>query len=267
MCAFRSLGCWHSKPPVARWRLGAPERRGERRRSGESDRMARRIYPIRRVRPSRGRGSGSNGWSSRTASPYTLAARPQTSGRAALRTPPARHRRMQLPCSASVVACRCTPTSTSPRAAEMARGSIQPRHQKGCPAKGKDNRTCRCAPTVYAVLDGEWAKIGYLQRGWRKADLVPYDAQLAEMRTMREGGGAFKPRKRCARTSTATRGLAICIALADAGRISKLTYNTYEGSWTNHLYGRSSDGCCSERSTAPRSGATRRRSRPRRWRR
>ena len=117
----------------------------------------------------------------------------------------------------------------------MARGSIQPRHQKGCSARGKDNRACRCAPTVYAVLNGQWAKIGYLPLGWRKADLVPFEAQLAEMRTIRETGGNFAPRRAIRTDEYGDAWLDELHAAAEAGRVSKLTYNTYEGSWTNHL--------------------------------
>ena len=68
----------------------------------------------------------------------------------------------------------------------MARGSIQLRHRKACGAKGKDNRACRCAPTVYAVLDGEWARIGYLAEGWRKADLRPFERILRRAGVVRD---------------------------------------------------------------------------------
>jgi integrase len=117
----------------------------------------------------------------------------------------------------------------------MAMGSVQLRHRKGCSARGKDNRTCRCAPTGYAVLNGQWAKIGYLQLGWRKADLAPFEAELAELRSIQEAGGSFKPKKPIRTDEYGDAWLDELYLAAEAGRISKLTYNSYEGYWNNHL--------------------------------
>jgi hypothetical protein len=143
----------------------------------------------------------------------------------------------------------------------MARGSIQPRHQKGCPAKGKDNRVCRCAPSVYAVLGGQWAKIGYLSLGWRKSDLAPFDTRLAEMRAAREGGGTFKPNKALRTDEYGDAWLDELYVAADAGHISKLTFNTYERGPGPTTCGPSSGRCCWWPSTVQPYDATRRRSR------
>src|SRR5204863_4611726 len=71
---------------------------------------------------------------------------------------------------------------------------------------------------------------------WRKADLAPFDARLAERRTAFEAGESFKPRKAIRLAEYAEHWFDELYATAEAGRISKLTYNTYEGSWRNHLH-------------------------------
>ena len=77
----------------------------------------------------------------------------------------------------------------------MGRGSVQLRHRKGCPGKGREPRACRCAPAVYVVLERQWVKVGYLERGWRKAHLAPFEARLADMRAKLAAGEAWQPRK------------------------------------------------------------------------
>jgi integrase len=115
------------------------------------------------------------------------------------------------------------------------RGSIQLRHRKGCPAKGKDGRRCSCSPTVYAVFGGEWSKIGYLCEGWRKGDLGEFDSQLAEMRRKRDAGEPYRPGKPKRLREWAAEWFAGLYDAAEAGDISKLTYNTYEGDFRNHI--------------------------------
>jgi Phage integrase family/Phage integrase SAM-like domain len=120
----------------------------------------------------------------------------------------------------------------------MGRGSLQLRHRKGkkpCPAKGKDARRCRCGPTVYAVLAGEWTKIGHLAEGWRKDDLGEFEHQLAEMRRKLSAGEPYRPAEPKLLREWAQEWFNELHDAADAGDISKLTYNTYEGSWHNHL--------------------------------
>lgn len=117
------------------------------------------------------------------------------------------------------------------------RGSIQLEHRRACPGprRGRDPRPCRCSPTVYAILDGEWVKLDYLACGWRKADLVAFDGQLAELRRRREEGEALRPKRAPTLGEYAGEWFLQLHDAAKSGRISKLTYNTYEGSWTNHL--------------------------------
>lgn len=117
----------------------------------------------------------------------------------------------------------------------MGRGSIQLRHRKGCPAKGKDGRRCSCGPTVYAVLAGDWSRIGYLEPGWRKADLAAFEDKLAEMRRGFEAGEPHKPRQAMRLGQWADEWFARLAESAEAGDVSKLTYNTYEGDYRNHI--------------------------------
>ena len=65
--------------------------------------------------------------------------------------------------------------------------NLQPAAEKSS-GKGREPRACRCAPTVYAVLEGQWAKLGYLPAGWRKADLAPFEDRLSEMRSKLAAG-------------------------------------------------------------------------------
>lgn len=55
------------------------------------------------------------------------------------------------------------------------------------------------------------------------------------MRVNQETGGRFKPRKAVRVDQYGTAWLDDLYLSAQAGRISRLTYNTYEGSWSNHL--------------------------------
>jgi hypothetical protein len=117
----------------------------------------------------------------------------------------------------------------------MARGSIQLRHRKACPANGKEARTCRCGPTVYAVVDGTWVKAGYLPEGWRRDDLAPFERRLIDTREALEAGQNPKPRRIVKLGDYATGWFDELHAAAKAGHISKLTYNAYETTWFKHL--------------------------------
>jgi integrase len=120
----------------------------------------------------------------------------------------------------------------------MGRGSIQLRHRKGgrcCSARGKDSRRCTCGPSVYAVLAGEWSLIGHLAEGWRKDDLREFEDQLAEMRRKLTAGEAWRPSKPRLLREWAEEWFAVLYEAAAAGDISKLTYNTYQGMYANHL--------------------------------
>jgi integrase len=117
----------------------------------------------------------------------------------------------------------------------MGRGSIQLRHRKGCGAKGKNGRACRCGPTVYAVLGGEWSIIGYLPEGWKKSDLAQFEDQLAERRVKWLAGEPWRQSKVKRLSDWAGEWFAELHDAADAGDVSKLTYNTYEGDFRNHI--------------------------------
>src|SRR5438128_557287 len=117
----------------------------------------------------------------------------------------------------------------------MARGSVQLRHRRACPAKGNDARSCRCGPTAYVVLEGQWAKVGYLSEGWKRADLQHFEDRLSEVRRSLEAGENWRPRKPVKLADYAEGWFEELYRAADAGRISKYTYNNYEGVWENHI--------------------------------
>jgi integrase len=96
-------------------------------------------------------------------------------------------------------------------------------------------RACKCSPTVYAVIDGQWAKVGYLDAGWKARDLDPFAARLVEMRNKYAAGEQWQPRKMPRLAEYAETWFSDLYAAAEAGGISKLTYNTYDGVWHNHL--------------------------------
>lgn len=112
----------------------------------------------------------------------------------------------------------------------MARGSIHLNHRKGCPAKGKDARNCRCSPTVYAIYRSRWQRLDYLSRGWRRSDLDRFEEELGEIR-------AGRPRRRgdVALGDYAEQWFEELYGAAEAGRVTRSTFNTYEGLWHNHL--------------------------------
>ncbi len=126
----------------------------------------------------------------------------------------------------------------------MGRGSIQLRHLKECRGKGKDSdgegkgkhaRGCNCGPTVYAVLAGEWLKIGHLVEGWRKDDLHPFEEQLADMRRKLTAGEPYRPVDPKLVWEWAEEWFAELYDVAEAGDISRLTYESYKGAYRNHL--------------------------------
>jgi integrase len=117
----------------------------------------------------------------------------------------------------------------------MARGSVQLRHRKTCPASGRDTRACRCGPTVYAVLGRQWAKIGYLPVGWVRRDLAPFEDKLIELRQSLEAGENWRPRKPMRLSEYADGWFDELYAAAEAGRIAKRTHDHYVGAWERHL--------------------------------
>lgn len=86
-----------------------------------------------------------------------------------------------------------------------------------------------------AELDRQWDRLGYLPEGWRKADLTLFERRLADMRAEYESGGSFKAAKAVKLSEYAEGWFTELYESAVAGRISKLTYNQYEGTWRNHL--------------------------------
>lgn len=117
----------------------------------------------------------------------------------------------------------------------MTRGSVQLRHKKECPATGKDPRACRCGPTAYAVIYRKWHRVGYLDVGWKKADLLPFELKLSEVRSALENGEPVRQARVVLLDDYAREWLADMRTKAASGQLSLLTYNTYEGNWTNHL--------------------------------
>ena len=126
----------------------------------------------------------------------------------------------------------------------MAAAAFSLRHLKECRGKGKDSdgegkgkhaRGCNCGPTVYAVLAGEWLKIGHLVEGWRKDDLHPFEEQLADMRRKLTAGEPYRPVDPKLVWEWAEEWFAELYDVAEAGDISRLTYESYKGAYRNHL--------------------------------
>lgn len=117
----------------------------------------------------------------------------------------------------------------------MGRGSLQLRHRKRCAAKGRDARKCTCGPTVYAVLANEWSLIGHLVEGWRRDDLREFEEELADMRRKRRAGEPYRPVEPKLLHEWAGEWFADLRTSAEAGDVSKLTFNTYRGHYRNHL--------------------------------
>lgn len=119
------------------------------------------------------------------------------------------------------------------------RGSLRVRHREGCPAdaagRTKDARACRCSPSVQGRVAGVSRSLGHLPRGWRANDLIEFERALADMRmlvlegrppvhtrvmTLREWAGPWFER---------------IAAQVEVGRMSPLTFNSYEGAWRLHI--------------------------------
>jgi integrase len=121
----------------------------------------------------------------------------------------------------------------------MGRGSLQVRHKKGCAGKGSSSRGCSCRPTVYAVLyvgsRHQRRRLGYLEKGWASRDLRQFEDDLASLRRRLETGRPLQQHEPITLTEYAETFFHELYAAAEAGRISRLTFNTYEGHWHNHL--------------------------------
>ncbi len=119
------------------------------------------------------------------------------------------------------------------------RGALRVRHAKGCPAgaRGLSFRAdlCRCRPSVQARVARVERRLGYLERGWRTADLADFDRRLAELREKVVHGQVLPPSRPATLEEFAGPWFERIAAQVELGRMSPLTYNKYEGDWRRHL--------------------------------
>jgi integrase len=119
------------------------------------------------------------------------------------------------------------------------RGSLRLRHAVACPAraggKTKDARSCRCAPVVQGRVGRVQRRLGYLELGWRAADLVTFERQLADLRDQILTGRTPKPTRIVTLDEFVGPWFEKVAAQVELGRMSPLTFNQYEGVWRRHL--------------------------------
>lgn len=119
------------------------------------------------------------------------------------------------------------------------RGSLRLRHQQACPAaeagRSRDARACRCAPAVIARIRGVERTLGHLPRSWRSDDLVPFERELADLRELvLTGRTPVRPRV-VTLAEWAGPWFEGIASQVEAGRMSPLTFNDYEGAWRLYL--------------------------------
>ena len=119
------------------------------------------------------------------------------------------------------------------------RGSLRIRHVKDCPAtavgRARDARACRCSPSVQARVAGVSRSLGQLPRGWRTDDLIPFERELSDLRGLVLEGRAPRRSKIVTLAEWAEPWFERIAAQVEAGRMSPLTYNQYEGAWRLYL--------------------------------
>jgi integrase len=119
------------------------------------------------------------------------------------------------------------------------RGSLRLRHAVNCPArsggKTKDARSCRCAPVVQGRVGNVQRQLGYLELGWRVADLVTFERQLADLRDQILTGRTPKPTRIVTLDEFVGPWFEKIAAQVEVSRMSPLTFNQYEGVWRRHL--------------------------------
>lgn len=119
------------------------------------------------------------------------------------------------------------------------RGSLRLRHQVGCPA-GADGQTrsarlCRCGPSVQARVMHVSRALGVLPVGWKAEDLIPFERELIDLRGLVLEGRTPKRHKVVTLDEWAYPWLERIAAQVDAGRMSPLIYNHYEGAFRRYL--------------------------------
>ena len=119
------------------------------------------------------------------------------------------------------------------------RGSLRLRHQQSCPAadtgRSRDARACKCSSAVIAGVRGVERTLGHLPRGWRGEDVIPFERELADLRELVLMGRTPARPKIVALAEWAGPWLEGIAAQVEAGRMSPLTYNNYEGDYRRHL--------------------------------
>lgn len=108
--------------------------------------------------------------------------------------------------------------------------------------RGVTARACTCSPSVFVSFGEQRRKVGELRKGWRKSDLEPFEQRLAEAREGLRSGRPLAPAKVPTLVEFAEGWFDELYAAAEGGRISKLTHNSYESIWHNHL--REAFGTC-----------------------
>ncbi len=119
----------------------------------------------------------------------------------------------------------------------MERGHLRIRHEPACRASGRDARACRCAPTVEARFKamGVQRVLGKLPKGWRVADLIEFETELAEVRRHLLEGRPLRNTDVVTLRDYALGWFERLQAAVLLGQVSPLTYNAYEGDWRNHI--------------------------------
>jgi integrase len=119
------------------------------------------------------------------------------------------------------------------------RGSLRLHHAKRCPASARGQMLrsdlCSCRPTVQARVARVERRLGYLELGWRVADLAEFERRLAELREKVVHGQVLPPSRPVTVEEFAGPWFERIAAQVELGRMSPLTYNKYEGDWRRHL--------------------------------
>ena len=119
------------------------------------------------------------------------------------------------------------------------RGSLRLHHAKRCPASARGQMLrsdlCSCRPTVQARVARVERRLGYLEQGWRIADLADFERRLAELREKVVHGQVLPPSRPVTVEEFAGPWFERIAAQVELGRMSPLTYNKYEGDWRRHL--------------------------------
>lgn len=118
----------------------------------------------------------------------------------------------------------------------MARGVfLDVRHGTKCPAKDRDARRCRCAPSVRARVARRWVLTTKLDKGWVQADLEPIEeAALGAKLDHDSGQRVIGKRENPLLKDYGRRWLGELDRLVLAGEYSPDTVRSYWSAWNNH---------------------------------